>query len=426
MKIKFLSILFAITLMANDSHMIASQKEEIEEDWFSVDVQAPKPYAIQSTALLKQSSEPDWLEPKDLNSFYGKYAYDATKEAGIRVSYLYTPAQVASAAKRIVLIVVHGTGLSLWGLQTGGAQTPDYFNIETQSFKEILDFATQYADRKKAPIEVISFQWTGDNNAQKRDTAAGILGELVRERYVGYDIVTLSHSHGGNVVNALSQSLGFNPITLMLQLATPVREENEGDLEQYAPNHFKTLMQFWSPNDPVVPFGSFSTLKDLVSGKGSIRKFTFRARGFVYNIRIQIDGIFPGHSFIADVTPYLNTIVNMILNHYQYHHDLDLNIDTKNNRIMISIRHTLEESEFYKKFLEPRIQQDPNLATYVDKTEELAFSKQQEDLYRATYNKDMHEAQPLMHGILRTSGSLFNVGAAYVASKLLPMRKSGN
>ena len=378
-------------------------------------------YAGVDPKNLKEAPLAGWSEIQNLAATYHESIYNPINQTGIRKAYYYLPTSAITEPtlgeaymnpKPILLVVVHGTGFAAPGFATGGKVTKDFFDINSVGFRGILDFARNYAHEKQAPVEVVSYQWTGGNSVVERRKAALGLGQFLASRR-GYDLITVSHSHGGNVVNAASY-ITPDPINMMIQIATPVRENNlDADEQEYKPVNFSSLIQFWSSNDWVVPLGSMSTWGDFWSKKGSIRKFGYvkpifsvqpgvKLENKIYNIRVQVDGVLVDHSPIASITPHLNSIVNDLENRYLLHTDLDLNIAKdqamqacQGKSYILAIRHPLAETDYYKEFIIPEMQ-NPQNAQMVKQAEPVAvkYSDQQKALYKKCYNKDMTANDP--------------------------------
>ena len=413
MKTMLLSFLFvqATGLMYSMAPRGGMLSESDFEDIMAESVIGSVPAAPINQANLKPTDMAGWSEVQNLASRYGGAVYDAKNQTGIRRAYYYQPAsynpnpsltEATIGTKPILVAVVHGTGFTAPGFATGGKVTQDFFDINSVGFRGILDFARSYANEKKAPVEVVSYQWTGGNSVVERRKAALGLGQFLASRR-GHDLITVSHSHGGNVVNAASYIVP-DPINIMIQIATPVREANT-DEKEYKPTNFSTLIQFWSSNDWVVPVGSLSMqLRDLWSKQGSIRKFiygkpTVKLENKIYNIRVQLDGALVGHSPIEYITPHLNSIVTDVENRYFLNTDLDLNIALRaceGIHYLLAIRQPLEETDYYKQFVAPEMQKDPQVAQMVKQVETaaVAYSDKQKALYKKCYNKDMTANDP--------------------------------
>ncbi len=410
------------------------------------------------SANFQPTSIDNWYTPSNTESIFGISTYNTqVNDPGIRNAFFYSPTTINYSVKPIVVIVVHGTGfdfslpLGFLRYQRGGALTKDYFDIEAANFKGILTYAKAQADKAHTSAQVVSFQWSGANNSAIRIHAGHILKKLVLERYKEFRIITLSHSHGGNVVNVAS-SLKDSPfIDTMIQIATPVRDP-QTDSGIYVPQNFGTLFQFWSSDDWVVPFGAVSSWGDVFSSMlftdptRNIRKFVLSAKageelaragynhligrpvGLVYNIRTQIDGELPGHSAIKLLAPYLISVCNTILGHYKLHTDLDLNIETKTHESFISIRHSVQEDTCYKDFLKNLIKENPRLANRLVKTEiiEQVDSDVQKALYARLYKgRDINKHESSIRSILRKITSVpTNISKFY--SKITHKGKHSN
>lgn len=381
---------------------------------------------------------PGWYKPKgDLADIFEDLTYFANKAevySGIRSGFFYAPEHSNPHAKPIVIVVVHGTGFNAFGFKTGGSATVDYFDPSTEAFKGILHFARSEADKAQAPVQVVSFQWSGANVSEKRKDPGAVLAHVLK-RYSNFKIITLSHSHGGNIVNIASNQPGVPVIDTMIQIATPVRDVKfEGGL--YAPKNFKTLFQFWSSDDFVVLGGAISSWADVFAGeifKRSTRKympfldptsplythttynpFVTPPEGVVYNIRSQVDGKFVGHSWIDALTPVLIPVLHDV-RLYKANTDIDLDIETYTHETIAAIRRPLEQTLYYKDFLKPLADKSPAFkkALYNEADLEKKYSAMQKARYFTLYKTNMSETDPALRRAVRKLESLARVVSGY-------------
>ncbi|MBA3953769.1 hypothetical protein H0X48_00410 [Candidatus Dependentiae bacterium] len=383
---------------------------------------------------------PGWYTPKGhLSSIFEDLTYytnNAEVYSGIRAGYFYAPESSNPRAKPIVIVVVHGTGFSAFGIKTGGAATVDYFDPTTESFKGILNFARSEADKAQAPVQVVSFQWSGANTTSKRIDPGAVLANVLK-RYANFKILTISHSHGGNIVNIASNQPNVPLIDTMIQVATPVRDiKAEGGI--YVPKNFNTLFQFWSSNDFVVLAGAVSSWADFYAGEifkrstrkyiplinpnnplyrqGAYNPFVTFPQGMVYNIRSQVNGAFVGHSWIDELTPVLIPTLQEIRQNYKANTDLELDVETKSHEVIVAIRHALQETVYYKDFLKPLSDIDPIFKTVLDNQErqEKQYSDLQKARYFALHKIDMNLVDPKLRAAVRKLESAVQTAASYV------------
>lgn len=122
------------------------------------------------------------------------------------VKFFLFIALVGSTQLFSVIIVVHGTFAAneVWHRSDG-----DFVRALRASFEKMPESSSQ----KNAAI--VSFRWTGHNNAHARIVAARDLGNLILSYPNDEPIYLIAHSHAGNVVAILSKLLR-NPFVLQV------------------------------------------------------------------------------------------------------------------------------------------------------------------------------------------------------------------
>jgi hypothetical protein len=337
------------------------------------------------------------LKEIDINDQFESFTYEQNKQGGVKALYTYEPAERAESARPILLVVVHGT----WA--HGSAA---FYDSQDPEFQNILKFAQEIAEENQTKIEILSFGWTGKNNYACRVTAGQNLARILMNFYDRNDnnhtIITLAHSHGCNVVNTASRLIQGLTINRMIHLATPIRDENE---DFFKPDNFDNLMQFYSTSDLVGAAGALSTY-NIFSSQGSIRKYAQQENRAIYNIRTQIDGADTGHSALTAIIPYLKRIVTMISEHYLYHTDLDINVNTQDKRsepVMISIRHLLSVEDLFTLPGMPELTEEnaqPIITLLRNVKKESDFNAAQEQYYKLLYADDIHSKKYLVQRFL--------------------------
>jgi len=224
-----------------------------------------------------------------------------------------------------ILFVIHGT----WSKNSPSfyAQTDTELNADMEGF---LDFANYLRDADQS-IDVISFKWSGINSIPERQKAARELAELT-DLYASKVMYAVSHSHGGNVINAASHMMQHASIDGVFSIFTPIRE---GKDKEFIPNHktINALYHFYSTQDVIQYFGEYENWNTLAPFKGGRKQL-----GNGMNVRVQYDADFgPAHTNKAPLARNLATIIEC-LKSYEYVRDLDLNIDTKTNDVQVAMR----------------------------------------------------------------------------------------
>lgn len=334
-----------------------------------------------------------------------------TSGVGVRLVSRYNPsegeAKIDNNAKPIVLFVVHGTGF--YG--SGGPATLAYYDLTHQDYKNILKFAYQYAQMRGAPIEVVSFRWGGENMTKSREEVGKALASLMNTKYKDHEIVTLSHSHGGNVVNIASNHLKNVTINYMLQLATPVREKDPKETF-YRPTNFNHLLMFYSTGDVIQVAGaiSFSSLENFYRANKSTRKYVPREFA-VKNVRVLNNGAELGHSaFVSGLLANIFDVLVIIETKYPYEVDLEVNLTHMTPYPMVVIRHPLEKTpyaKFYKMLLDaltPELRE----AIQNQRKEAQTYSDFQAKMFKALYGKSIFEKSYSVKGLSSYIASLYS------------------
>ena len=290
-----------------------------------------------------------------------------TSERLINGSLLCCPDGALSDVHPLVFWVVHGT----WAQAEA-----TYCDPENHFFKSVLEFARELAVRTKRPIEVVSYGWSGLDTHDARRLAGGdlrILAECFFNSANGYGPQWgFGHSHGVNVLLLASQETYFDSI---VSLGAPVLES------VYFPLHVGCIYHFYSLGDPWQKAGSVDvrSLKKFFTSLGSGERAYSRdnVRCTVYNFRVMLDALDPGHVTLKMVVPYLWQVFDTITEKYTYHSHFNLNVmnvfDGNDNSLQISIRDRLELIDALEVMTEQEI--TPEKITQLKN--ELTYSKEQ-------------------------------------------------
>lgn len=153
-------------------------------------------------------------------------------KTAIRSRHDYLPLKV-TPGQLVIWIVIHGT----WG-----SETPDFFKEELakddkepyvhQNFRHIKYNASSYSTMKEKCLNLLSFLWTGENNHEARLDGAVSLYNFLQWLELGQglkpEINIISHSHGCNVANILSNLVSpERPIHMLIHFGCPVRQLND-------------------------------------------------------------------------------------------------------------------------------------------------------------------------------------------------------
>jgi hypothetical protein len=325
-------------------------------------------------------SDASWkeLESDAITGAYGDLAWKSGGLLGVRRTLLYTPDVVEENKQPIAVVVVHGTF---------AADSEDYYQNARYFFPDIQEYGRQLAVKEKVPVKVIFYRWSGYENHLYRCEAGKHLAQVIN-KHADHKIITVAHSHGGNVVNYASNYI-TNSIDLMIHFAVPVVHEND----VYKPNNFKMLCSFYSTSDLIQLLGATDAHRGWQGARKmwQIPLFTFRgysvnnvgpAAGKVINIRTQINGCDADHTDIKYCMPAVSKVLDTISEKYPLHDDLCLNVDFRQqnpeHQVLLAIREpkkgTAENESLYKA--------------------ELAYSDTQRELYKKLYDVDMAMARP--------------------------------
>ena len=253
-------------------------------------------------------------------SFLSPEASTSNSPVRPRCVYRYKP-ESCNADKKILIVVAHGT----WS-----SKSEQFHHQNDSEFNNILLYAQQEAEQKKTIVDVLSWQWTGDDLDTARTASGQSLALLLNNIKQNYShVATVAHSHGANIINIASHYTNFD-IDRMIHFAVPVVISDDN----YLPNKVKEVFNFYSTGDAVQYLGSInrnlSYVKSLIA-YGSCRKYPLeyiQAHRRIYNIRTQVNGANPGHSDLrAPLLSMLPAIIAGIKNNYNYQDDLDINIE---------------------------------------------------------------------------------------------------
>ena len=323
---------------------------------------------------------------------------------------LYVPPMELSSTVPLVFVTVHGT----WA-----RGSTEFYHLHDPVFQATLGFAKELAIRHARPVEVVSFEWEGEDTPQSRESGGADLRNLIEAFYApayGYGPVWgYAHSHGGNVFNIASRDVCFDTL---LYCGTPVHE-------MYRPVKVKRTLLLYSTNDPVQKAGSFDrrTWGTFFSRKSDGRVYEQQEDRRIINVRLQFDGKGPAHLSLKWVLPQLWGLIDTIDQHYEYHTNLDANIYSKHS---LEKKHSLESQypdsiviiREHLKLHEvlPRIDQgDSGMRVVQQLSNELAYSESQERLFSAQYSgRSIHDGDSLLSSLIANWHETVDVIKMYV------------
>ena len=261
-----------------------------------------------------QSSEA-WfdVDREQLMTRFGEY------EQSIDRMQLFAPDTITNR-QPVVFALVHGTWAN---------NHPDFFDEASLYYRGVKKLAQDLAFHLKAPIELVSYAWSGGNTFIDRYHAGKRLASLLNDYYGPLNSYRMAyayaHSHGCNVINIASQELVFGLDTLYY-VASPVIEASES---LYRPDNFRSLYNMYSDEDIVQWAGAINRK----SSKQSVAGFLAGARVYeaqqgrdVFNIRLRFDGKVPGHVKIKKVAPQVLRLIKVVREGYHHHTSLVANL----------------------------------------------------------------------------------------------------
>ncbi|MEX0940188.1 MAG: hypothetical protein WDZ41_02420 [Candidatus Babeliales bacterium] len=275
--------------------------------------------------------ENDFLRPDSLNhagiwinimdeSISGN-EFSSLDKKRIRKIDEFRPFNNVDNKNKAVIVVTHGT----WGTEsTQYFKEREFKDKEKQNYLDIKRFATWYAFAHKKTVDLISFLWSGELSDQERINAADFLKKYLEENYeIDTKTSFISHSHGCNVINNLSQKL-LLPIDMIIHLACPIRGL-EG--KKYGPKNFKQLIHFYSEGDAVEPLGRYP--------EWMLKLFALTEIGQVAYPLINNSSESIKSKLIKSVA--IGTSF-MIMNKYLYHLCIDNYFERQDNAIIIGLK----------------------------------------------------------------------------------------
>ncbi|HBS47740.1 TPA: hypothetical protein DEO28_02105 [Candidatus Dependentiae bacterium] len=251
-----------------------------------------------------------------------------SKNEGINRILYYCGNENFENKNPIILFLVHGTFAS---------DSPELSKVDDKSFifSSIKDFAMLYSNAKQRPIYVISFFWSGKNDYIHRMIGGALLAQYIRSvRDNVSEVITIAHSHGGNVVNFASNVLRkrhfvqrlsgsiVDSIDLMINIGTPVRQNVDKNFASYA----TVVLNFYSLGDAIQLIGNIDPIHDIWLKNWAARKASSKKDISVYNVATKINGNDPNHSYMKSMLSDFFEIYQKI-QFYKIHRSLTLNID---------------------------------------------------------------------------------------------------
>lgn len=229
--------------------------------------------------------------------------------------------------KPVQLYIIHGT----WAHK--GA---DFHAWDNVFYQGILNFALELSLRVHAPVETISFLWSGANVHADRLQAAKRF-TLLCNRFGGpahgfsasYGFM---HSHGTTVYTLASPYINFVLDTLFY-LAAPVRKYI------ITPDNCRVMMHLYADDDLFQYLGGFSKKnEDDLFGEMGMRVFQEYPGRRIINVCLRVDGKSPGHIRLKSAANYLWSLLDGVTENYRFHSSFLANIKSDKFEQQIVIR----------------------------------------------------------------------------------------
>ncbi len=358
-------------------------KDALADSWLDVDgIAQPQQIQIPNTTGWNDVSP---------NIIADKFRWRQISEsvgAGVFHYKVYNPVNRDPHAAPIVVFLIHGTNAR--------AHSPEYMDENEENRMNLLPktkkFAEQAAYYQNTSVHMLTFGWTGAEEDSARRSAGQVLADLINTYFSNFRVVTIAHSHGGNVVNHASHSL-FNSIALAVHIGAPIIQEGH-DFKECRPMNIDLLLNFYSTGDIIQLGGGCNAHRSIgiIAKKAASYvgdKFSAFGRGFkglfggnkvtlpleqemqdlaagahpgdytwgivhmfdpqrkismtddemqqahvkrIVNIRTQLNGCDPDHSILKQgVLSELWNVRARVVQRYIANDDLDLNIDLEKN-----------------------------------------------------------------------------------------------
>lgn len=225
------------------------------------------------------------------------------KQQGIvRSFYRYLLNREKKHTTRGLYIIVHGTFAS---------ENEDYWKPESKVFSTLLNELAKAASDNETDIDLLSFEWPGEDNDESRVAAGKLLGHLINRMQKEYAFIrAIAHSHGGNVFNAACHELINCYIDRAFYFGTPVMEKKHW---LYMPINIKKLFNFYSWYDGVQWLGSYNGLdnspckwpveriKCKTAYDDGRRYNNMDTQGHIWNVLFAADADYPRHCTMTQI-----------------------------------------------------------------------------------------------------------------------------
>jgi len=334
--------------------------------------------------------------PEVIKNVFKKFAN--VKDHALRTLHRYAPERINEQAKPISYFVIHGTN---------GRETEGYYKPKTLLFKNILNYAAQKANKQQVPIDVYSYEWSGENDDNARIYAGMLLGYIlntIRAWYQGHNI--FAFSHGCNVGFVATNQLEFK-IHEYIAIAPPILENGAWF---YAPHNIYDLFPFCSRHDLVRWLGykwanSYDNSCAKYKGfcKKGLKESPFDEEGHVYkfscdgsliNSAYTEDNYAPGHCETPEfISHYLSIIMETIRKNFMYKdvvRTLSLNIVAQKTLAKKKLE-TDEAFDLCNLSLFPQNKEEGELYSSTLPKEMLDLSKKNEDDHFKLYGVKKNE-----------------------------------
>ena len=224
--------------------------------------------------------------------------------------------------KTIVIVYVHGT-------YSQQLRDTSLESMATEHESQITTFAQQLALAEQANVKIIYFKWSGGALLSDRQTAGKDLASILSNSPAD-QLITLSHSHGGNVVFHAADNLKLHEKTIhqAVLLGCPALDQGLNPHN----NNIGNIVNIYGDADFVGSVGSLANTVNLLQKNSPITTSLRKIMDNAVNIKLKIQGDDLQHrETVPRGIENLPTIFRLLNGEYAHCHEVIVNIHDKNH-----------------------------------------------------------------------------------------------
>lgn len=225
--------------------------------------------------------------------------------------------------KTIVIVYVHGT-------YSQQLRDTSLESMATEHESQITILAQQLALTEQATVKVVYFQWSGGPLLSDRQTAGRDLASIL-SNCPADQLITLSHSHGGNVVFHAADNLKLHEKTIhqAVLLGCPALDQGIKPHD----NNINNIVNIYGDADFVGSVGSLANTLNVTQRNSSATTTSLRKiMDNAVNIKLKIQGDDLQH---RETVPHgiqnLPIIMRLLNGEYAHCHEVIVNVHDKNH-----------------------------------------------------------------------------------------------